>query len=356
VGDGPTYNVNQFALGPGSDQAKAGGPCVPGDCSFVANAPQYARRPLFNAFTYSAYPDPSNTVGSAPGVLQCCFNDQGNYLGNDASSTYEALTIKLDKRFSQGLQFTTFYNFDRSYHYDSNYYVDDKRVAYGPDDNVRDNQWITQLVYDLPFGRGQKFAGGVGRAEDLIIGGWRITGTMNWSSGLPWTPTLSGAVCNLQQDTGVCRPNKGSGSFHTGAGSFVHNNTGHYVQFFTPVADSVDPVTGIASLPSGNGFANPGLNQIGNAGYDSLWGPRYFGADAAISKSFTLTERTKLTFRMDAYNVFNHPILGFNNNQGGTGTCIDCSGNGRVNNIENDSSPGSPNGMRQLSFGLRLDF
>jgi hypothetical protein len=59
---------------------------------------------------------------------------------------------------------------------------------------------------------------------------------------------------------------------------------------------------------------------------------------------------------MDVYNVFNHPILGFNQNQGGSGTCIDCAGNGQVNNIENDSSPGSPNGMRQLQFGLRLDF
>jgi outer membrane receptor protein involved in Fe transport len=356
VGDGPTYNVNQFALGAGSDLASGGGPCVPGNCSFVANLPQYARRPLWNKFTYAAYPDPSNTFGSAPGVLQCCFNDQGNYLGNDASSTYEALTVKLDKRFSQGLQFTTFYNFDKSYHYDSNYYVDNKRVAYGPDDNVRDHQWITQLLYALPFGRGMAYASGVGRAMNEIIGGWQIGGTMNWSSGLPWTPSLSGTVCNLQQDTGVCRPNKGPGSFHYGAGSFVHNNTGHYVQFFTPEADSVDPATGIATLPSGNGFANPGLNQIGNAGYDSLWGPRYFGADASLSKSFTLTERAKMTFRMDAYNVFNHPVLGFNNNQGGSGTCIDCKGNGQVNNIENDGSPGSPNGMRQLTFGLRLDF
>jgi hypothetical protein len=115
-------------------------------------------------------------------------------------------------------------------------------------------------------------------------------------------------------------------------------------------------VTGIASLPSGNGLADPGLNNIGNYGYDALWGPNYFGADAALFKNFTLTERAQLQFRMDAYNVFNHPVLGFNQNQGGSGTCIDCAGNGLVNNIENDASPGSPNGMRQLSFGLRLTF
>jgi hypothetical protein len=128
------------------------------------------------------------------------------------------------------------------------------------------------------------------------------------------------------------------------------------VQYFTPVADVVNPATGVTSLPSGNGFSDPGLNNIGTHGYDSFRGPHYFGADAVLSKNFTLTERAKLQFRMDIYNLFNHPVLGFNQNQGGSGTCIDCSGNGRVTDIESDSSPGSPNGMRQLQFGLRLDF
>jgi Carboxypeptidase regulatory-like domain/TonB dependent receptor len=345
VGDGPTYNVNQLNLGAGQT---IGG-------VFVPNVPQYARRPLWNRFTYGAYSDASNTFGSAPGTLQCCSTDQGNYLGNDASSTYESVTVKVEKRWSQGLQFMSFYNYDHSYHYDSNFYADNKRIAYGPDDNVRDHQWVTNLVYDLPLGRGKAYASGVSRAVDEVIGGWQISGTMNWSSGLPWTPTLSGSVCNPEQDSTICRPNRGPGSFHYGAGSFVHNNTGHYVQFFNPLVDA----SGNSLLANGgaqNGFADPGLNNIGNFGYDSLWGPRFFGADAALSKYFTLTERAKLQFRVEAYNVFNHPILGFNQNQGGSGTCIDCKNNGQVNNIENDASPGSPNGMRQLTFGLRLEF
>jgi len=345
AGDGNTYNVNQAFFGPGTDVC--GG--TPISCSFVANVPQAQRRPLYNKFSYPGFIDP--TTGT---TLTCCNTDQGNYLGNDASSTYEALTIKLDKRFSQGLQFMTFVNFASAYHYDSNYYGDDPRIAYGPNDQVRDKQWLTNLVYSLPFGKGMHFAGNSGRAADAIIGGWQISGTMNWSSGLPWTPSMSGAVCNLEQDTGVCRPNKGSGSFAYGAGSFVHSSSGHYVQYFTPVADSC--ANGICTLPSGNGFADPGLNAIGNYGYDSAWGPRYFGADAALFKTFALTERVKLQFRMDAYNVFNHPVLGFNNNQTGSGSCIDCSGNGRITDIEADSTPGSPSGMRQLEFALRLDF
>ncbi len=338
VGDGPTYNVNQPRLGTGS---VIGG-------SFVPTVPQVQRRPFYNAFTYPGYTDPTTGL-----PLTCCFTDQGNYLGNDASSSYNALTIKLDKRFAKGLQFMTFYNFAHGYHYDSNFYADQKSIAYGPDDNLRNHQWVSNLVYELPFGKGKSFGGGVGRGVDEVIGGWQISGTVNWAGGLPWTPGLSGGVCNLEQDTGVCRPNKGPGSFHTGAGSF--DGATHTVTFFTPLVDA----NGKSLLTNGgalSGFADPGLNAIGNRGYDSFRGPRFFGADASLAKNFTFTERVKLQFRMDAYNVFNHPVLGFNQNQGGSGTCIDCSGNGLIKDIEADSSPGSPNGMRQLQFGLRLTF
>jgi hypothetical protein len=76
----------------------------------------------------------------------------------------------------------------------------------------------------------------------------------------------------------------------------------------------------------------------------------------SLAKSFNFTERVKAQFRFDAYNVFNHPVLGFNSNQGNT--CIDCTGRdpGRVQDIEGDASPNAPNGMRQLQFGLRFTF
>jgi hypothetical protein len=49
-------------------------------------------------------------------------------------------------------------------------------------------------------------------------------------------------------------------------------------------------------------------------------------------------------------------VLGFNNNQTGSGACIDCGGNGNITDIEADASPGSTTGMRQLEFALRLMF
>ena len=125
----------------------------------------------------------------------------------------------------------------------------------------------------------------MGRGVDEVIGGWQITGTITWAGGLPWTPGLSGGVCNLEQDTGVCRPNKGPGSFPVGAGSF--DGATHTVTFFKPLVDA----SGASLLANGgalSGFADPGLNHIGNRGYDSFRGPRYFGTDGAIAKNFQL--------------------------------------------------------------------
>jgi hypothetical protein len=332
-GDGPTYNVNQPSMVHYGQINPATG----------VTYTQAERRPFYDAFTYPGYADPTNTTGSAPGVLQCCSTDQGNYLGSDASSNYNAFQVKVEKRFSHGFQLLSHYTFAHAYKYDSNYYVDSPGLAYGPDDQVRNHLWVNNLVYQLPFGKGQPFGGGVGRAEDLIIGGWQISGTTTWGSGLPWTPSFN--ECGGEEDVGLCRPNKGTGSFHVGAGSF--NPVTHEVPFFTPVPD-------IVTNPGA--FSDPGVGNLGNIGVFSYRGPRAFYSDASILKNFLLTERFRLQFRMDAFNVFNHPVLGFNNNQGGSGQCIDCAGNGQITNIEADATPGSATGMRQLEFALKLIF
>jgi hypothetical protein len=99
----------------------------------------------------------------------------------------------------------------------------------------------------------------------------------------------------------------------------------------------------------------PACGQIGNVHRNSYRGPHALFSDMAVSKTFSITERYKAQFRFDAYNVFNHPVLGFNGSQGNT--CVDCTGNaGQVTDIENDNSPGSPTGMRQLQFGVRFTF
>ena len=84
------------------------------------------------------------------------------------------------------------------------------------------------------------------------------------------------------------------------------------------------------------------------AGVFSLYGPHSFTADMSVMKNFPLTKRFNPQFRMDAFNVFNHPLLDFNGNQD---ACIDCGGNaGLVQNLDANVL------MPQLQFALRLNF
>ncbi len=314
AGNGPSYNVNQ--------------PSIVG----FGTVPQAQRRPFFNRFIYNGYTQPGS---NPPTPLVCCSNDL-SYLANDASSNYNALQVKVDRRFANGLQFLTHYTWSHANNYNDNYYADDPRIAYGPDDFNRNHVWVTNVVYELPVGRGKTFGGSMSRVADYVIGGWEITNTSNWSSGLPFTPRTN--ECGPEQDVGVCVPNKGSGSFNLGAGSFDPVN--HSVTFFTPLTSLTGP------------FTDPGVGKLGNAGRNSLTGPRSFTDDMALFKNFSITERVKGQFRMDAYNVFNHPVLGFSQNEtNDEQKCIDCKGNaGKITNIEQDTQ------MRQLQFGLKFTF
>ena len=314
-GDGPNYDVNplsMFLYGTGANSS--------------------LRRPLCRpVFT-------TPTTGTCAGIP----DDLGNYYGNDASSNYNALEVKVEKRFAQGLQFISHYTYSRANAYNNNYYAISHPIAYGPNDFVRDHVFIFNPVYDLPFGKGKKYLGNSSRAMDYLVGGWELTDATNWSSGLPWTPTTN--ECGGEQDVGICRPNKGSGSFPLGAGSLQHPaGRAPYVQYFTPLTTLSGPYT------------DAGSGNLGNAGYNSLRGPRGFYSDLSVMKNFAITERVRAQFRMDAFNVFNHPVYAFSGNNGAN-NCVDCqntsvgSNNGRITDIEGGSS------MRALQFALRLNF
>jgi hypothetical protein len=282
----------------------------------------------------------------------CCSGDT-TYYGNDANSEYEALQIKAEKRISSGLQFLAHYTFSHAYDYDQGYYSVNKKFAYGPNPYNRNQVFVANIIYELPVGRGKKFMTDAGRAMDLIIGGWQITNTTTYGTGLPWTPSL--ANCGQFADAGPCRPNKISGqSLSTGVS---HANGGTY--WFTPLApvtyDLNPTLAGMDSCtfvrPISGPFSLPACGTVGNVGYDSYRGPHAFYDDMALSKNFTITERVRAQFRFDAYNLFNHPVLALPN------SCVDCGSQaGKISDIEADSSPGAPIGMRQLQFGVRVTF
>lgn len=363
AGNGAAYDLNQVAYGGGTapiqvrdasgnsvavaagtpcNTLPAGQTCVP---VFTPTLSQNARRPYFNKFNIN-------------GVLCCAGNIMGNYFGNDANSNYNALQVKLDKRFSQGLQFQANYTWSKAFNHSNDggfLYSVDRNGSYGRDDYNRDHVFIFNGTYELPFGKGKSFVGNAGRAVDLIIGGWTVTNTTNIHSGLPFTGYAS--TCGGIHDTGPCLLNY-TGGLETGAGDIQYDGKSPYVQYFTPPPNIVFDTTNLVvgqdtcplARPTAGSLSMANCGTTGNIGRNTLTGPGGWTSDMSVAKSFSLTERVRMQFRMDAINVFNHPVYGFSANQGGSGTCLDCSNNGRITNLEDGTT------MRQLQFALKLNF
>jgi hypothetical protein len=252
--------------------------------------------------------------------------------GNDSPSYYDALQAKLDKRFTNGLQFVGHYTWSKDLTHDHTYYNTDPQVNYGPDDFNRRHVFSFSAVYDLPFGRGKRFMGGASRALNLLIGGFQINTTTNWSSGLPWSASYNN--CGQDEDVDICRPIL-IGDLHTSVGHFdpVAGN----VPFYTPVPALATP--GVIE----GAFQRPQKGTLGS-GRNAFTGPSFFNSDMSLFKNFAITERFGAQFRFEAFNVFNHVNLNNPNN------CIDCTGSGLITSLAPNAT------MRQLNFGLKLTF
>jgi len=310
-GDGPSYNNNQ--------------PTIVG---FASGVPRNLRAPYVNAFTTPyTYPD-----GTAVNVV-CCDGSEGfGFNANDGTNSYNAFQVKLNQRASKGLTFIAHYTYSKAYDNDGSY-VADYKVGWGRSDFNRDSVFVFAPIYELPFGRGKTFLGNIGRAADLLVGGWQVNAALTIGTGLPWTPSYSN--CSVDEDTGPCRPSM-NGSYHVG----VSKSNG-VVRYFTPV-----PTLTSSSSP----FFDPGVGNFGNIQRNSFTGPGEFKTDMSFFKTFGITERIKAQFRGEFFNIFNHPVYGFNVNQTGTGTAIDSGGAGVINSLESDVQ------MRQFQVGVRVEF
>lgn len=326
AGDGPNYDVNPKSMALyGVTDPTTITLANPLGSPYADNL----RRPL-------CHPILSTTVG-VPSVCTGIAFDLGNYYGNDAASTYNAFEVKVEKRFTQGLQFISHYTFSHSDGYDSNYYAIDHKIAWGATNWNRNHMFVFSPVYELPFGKGKKYMGDAGRVANYVVGGWQLSNNTSWGSGLPWTPGFSN--CGGEQDVGVCRPDRGTGSFHTGVSGSI-DPAHHNLTFYTPVPDITNPAN-----PPGP-FKDPTKGHLGNIQRNSFWGPRAFTSDLSVVKKFPVHERLNVQFRTDFFNLFNHPAYANPN------TTIDGTGqnDGKITGLQF----GYP--MRQIQFALRLDF
>jgi hypothetical protein len=359
AGTGPSYNNNEVQLGGGTSPIVCDPTCHPKFTPFLPAS--FRTRYFMNgvpAFTYPTFTY-VNPLGVTTPTPPCCSGGT-TYYGNDASNNYNALQVQAEKRVSHGLEFLAHYTFSHAFAYDTNQYsTPDKKYAWGPNPYNRNQVFVANIIYELPVGKGKKFMSDAGRAMDLIIGGWQITNTTTYGTGLPWTPTINegGNVSDVDANN---RPNfvvgqsrLSTGVSHSGGGTYWFQSVAPltYGSVLTPANAGLDTCT--LARPVSGPFALPACGQIGNVGFNSYRGPHAFYDDMALSKNFTITERVRAQFRFDAYNVFNHPVLGVDH----LNTCVDCgTQGGQISDIESDSAPGAPVGMRQLQFGVKVIF
>jgi hypothetical protein len=179
----------------------------------------------------------------------------------------------------------------------------------------------TNAVYQLPFLRSSK-----------IFGGWELSGIATASSGRPVNITLSRKAGALPDgNTGSQRPN-----LVPGVPIYAANQTIDH--WFNPAA-----------------FAIPAPGTWGNLGRYVARGPGYYEIDTALQKKFFITERIKLTFRAEAFNLFNHPIFANPSGSIGSNPASPSASFGRITSILNTGAVGTGT-PRRLQFALRLDF
>jgi hypothetical protein len=182
------------------------------------------------------------------------------------------------------------------------------------------HRFVHSMNYELPVGKGRKLGANMGRALDLIAGGWDMNVIGALQSGLPFTPVLASPTSNA----GGSRPDR----FKSGT---IDNPT---------IAKWFDTSFGTAA--SGAAWGAPALFTFGNGARNPLYGPGRVNFDFSVFKNFALTEKFKLQFRTEMFNVFNHAQFDLPN------TAIGSPNAGIITGIV-----GTP---RQMQFALRLSF
>lgn len=242
---------------------------------------------------------------------------------------YAGMTASLTKRYSAGLQFIAAYTYGHALANSgttlsgsnglgtidpTNYGTSYTSASW----DVRHN-FTTGLTYDVPFGRGKKFGSSMNRAADILVGGWQMNGVITLHTGNPFTLRASGC----QGQWNICRPDLVSGKNPNNAPSGGRTPT----QWFDTSA-----VTGPAALTGGN----LGMQSNNAPGAKTL--------DFSLFKDFALTERWKVQFRAESFNLTNTPQFTTPDNNLSDGTNF-----GRITGTQ----PGSE---RHIQFALRLQF
>jgi hypothetical protein len=144
-----------------------------------------------------------------------------------------------------------------------------------------DHRLVGSFVYNLPFGPGEKFASNATGVKNAIVGGWQVNGIATFQRGFPITITAADAN-GLNDSFGTNRANIVGDPYPSGFQKSVS-------QWFNTAA-----------------FAQPAPGHFGTIGRNTLRGPGIDNLDLALFKNFDLIRGSRLQFRFESFNAFNH--------------------------------------------------
>ena len=259
----------------------------------------------------------------APGLVSL------NYASTSGNSSYHALQMSAEKRFGTGLGFLTAYTYSHT--------MDNVPLQQGgngdgpvPQDpryrfldrgnssfDIR-HRWTQTVLYNVPFGKGKKFSSSQNWVN-TAFGGWQVNMILILQTGLPFTPSLASPVANT-----------GTGSRPDRLGDATLPDPDPARWFNTALGTPGAP------------WGTPAIYTFGNAGRGFLYGPGRTNIDVSLFKEFDITERVRLQFRAEFFNLPNHPQFDLPNASIGTSVAGTISG-----------TVGTP---RDIQFGLRAVF
>jgi hypothetical protein len=201
------------------------------------------------------------------------------------------------------------------------------------------HRFVLDYVWELP---GQHLSSGVARA---ILGGWQLNGIWSYQTGAHWSP-FNADPALLDCSTGTCINTGGDYNLDHGRNDRPNSSIpGFSGATNTMWANGFGPQFTIDG--PGSFLTTPCVGCTGTLGRNTFVGPSYFNTDMSMFKNFNLTERWKLQFRSEFFNVFNH-----------TNFLLPGAAGAHHNRVTdgNFGEAGGAFNPRQMQFGLKLSF
>jgi len=296
------------------------------------NLPQASTSDLTNVYNYSKW-----TGGNI------------NYETDGAIQKSTAFDATVERKFAHGVQFQAAYTYSRNMTDSVNNSGQlaagdgesgtvtnpyDRHYDWGNNTLIPRQRFVPTVLWDVPYGKGQRWGGNAPSAVNATLGGWELSSLVVIQSGNYFTPTFDGSSWLQVRNGAANRPNCTGSNPYTGNSGWSWENNAVFL--------------------NAAAFSVPTPGTYGNCPANSLVGPGAWTMNLGLHKSFNVTERMKVKLEGNFMNLFNHPNKANPNGDLSAGFG-QITGTQSGNQLLNPTVT-SNNGERHIWVGARIDF